>query len=243
MRHTTRWMMAGLIGVGLQLTACGQAPASTITKVEPAKVTKIEGSELSRLELVESAVQRLAIKTVDVQAAPTARKRIVGGEVVGAGSALLVKVPLSTSDIEKVDQQVAATILPLAQTADAPGLPSEIAQPPASAAPAASAPALYYSVKSPSPELTAGQRVRVELTLDSSGANRMAVPYGAVIYDLQGTTWVYTNPEPLTFVRERVAIDYIDGDTAVLAQDLPAGTKIVSVGAAELYGTEFGVGH
>ena len=50
-------------------------------------------------------------------------------------------------------------------------------------------------------------------------------------------------PEPLTFVRHRVVIDKIDRGLAVL-QDGPAvGTKVVTVGAAELYGAESGVGH
>lgn len=34
----------------------------------------------------------------------------------------------------------------------------------------------------------------------------------------------------------------IDGDLAVLSHVPPAGTQIVTVGAAELFGTEFGVG-
>ncbi len=74
-------------------------------------------------------------------------------------------------------------------------------------------------------------------------ATRRVVPASAVLYDAQGDTWVYTNPEPLVFVRERVTVDYIEGDQAVLTDGPPAGTPVVTVGAAELYGTEFGVGH
>jgi hypothetical protein len=60
-----------------------------------------------------------------------------------------------------------------------------------------------------------------------------------VLYDLHGETWVYTNPSPLTFVRNRVSIDNIDGDLAVLSQGPPSGTAVVTVGVPELYGTEF----
>jgi hypothetical protein len=68
---------------------------------------------------------------------------------------------------------------------------------------------------------------------------RKVVPYAAVLYDLHGETWVYTNPSPLTFVRNRVSIDNIDGDLAVLSQGPPSGTAVVTVGVPELYGTEF----
>lgn len=70
---------------------------------------------------------------------------------------------------------------------------------------------------------------------------RLAVPYAAVIYGLHGETWVYTNPQPLTFVREAVTVDYIEGDTAYLLVGPPTGTAVVTVGGAELYGTETGV--
>src|SRR6266581_2617264 len=71
------------------------------------------------------------------------------------------------------------------------------------------------------------------------GALRKVVPYSALIYDLHGDTWVYTNPEPLTFVRAYVSVDYIDGDLAVLSNGPPSGTEVVTIGAPELYGAEF----
>jgi len=71
------------------------------------------------------------------------------------------------------------------------------------------------------------------------GALRKVVPYSALIYDLHGDTWVYTNPSPLTFVRAYVSVDYIDGDLAVLSNGPPSGTEVVTIGAPELYGAEF----
>jgi hypothetical protein len=73
------------------------------------------------------------------------------------------------------------------------------------------------------------------------GTRRLAVPYASVIYGLHGETWVYTNPESLAFVREPITVDYIDGDTAFLLAGPPIGTAVVTVGGAELYGTETGV--
>ena len=74
------------------------------------------------------------------------------------------------------------------------------------------------------------------------GKPRKVVPYAAVFYDLNGKTWVYTNPDPLTFVRANITVDAIDGERAVLSEGPSSGTEVVTVGAPELYGTEFGVG-
>jgi hypothetical protein len=74
------------------------------------------------------------------------------------------------------------------------------------------------------------------------GKQQKVVSYSAVIYDLHGETWVYTNTEPLTYVRDAINVDFIDGDLAVLSKGPPSGTVVVTVGAPELYGTEFGVG-
>lgn len=76
-----------------------------------------------------------------------------------------------------------------------------------------------------------------------AGKQRKVVPYGAVLYDSEGSTWVYVNAEPFSYARERVTVDSIQGETAVLTDGPVAGVAVVTVGAAELYGTETGVGH
>jgi len=83
----------------------------------------------------------------------------------------------------------------------------------------------------------AAERIGVE-TVSASG---MEVPYAAVIYDIEGNTWIYTSPEPLTFMREQIVIDHIEGETAFLAEGLPGEFSVVTVGVAEIYGTETGV--
>jgi aromatic ring-cleaving dioxygenase len=70
------------------------------------------------------------------------------------------------------------------------------------------------------------------------GAKRTVIPYAAIIYDTEGATWVYLNPKPLTFVRHPVTVDDIKGDQAFLSDALPAGSAVVTVGVAELYGAE-----
>jgi hypothetical protein len=67
------------------------------------------------------------------------------------------------------------------------------------------------------------------------------MPYAALIYDADGNTYTYTAPEPLTFVRQEIDIDHLDGDSVVLSAGPPAGTEVVTVGVDEVYGTEFEV--
>ena len=88
--------------------------------------------------------------------------------------------------------------------------------------------------------LTEKAAERLDIQVAEAGEN--LVPYAAVLYDTNGDTFVYTNPEPLTFVRAPIVVDYIEGDTAVLVDGPPPGTSVVIVGAAELVGIEFGVG-
>ena len=69
------------------------------------------------------------------------------------------------------------------------------------------------------------------------------MPYAALIYDAEGNAYAYTAPEPLTYVRQEIGIVRVDGDSVVLSDGPPVGAKVVTVGAAEVYGTEFEVAH
>jgi hypothetical protein len=74
-------------------------------------------------------------------------------------------------------------------------------------------------------------------------AARLVVPYSALIYVADGSAFVYTSPAPRVFLRQPVEVDYIEGDMVVLKSGPAPGTQVASVGATELFGTEFGVGH
>jgi hypothetical protein len=89
----------------------------------------------------------------------------------------------------------------------------------------------------------AAQRIALRTVAVRKVGKSMAVPYSAVLYDSTGKTWVYASPEKLAFVRVPVVVRSIDGQRALLSRGPKAGTRVASVGAAELYGTEFEVGH
>jgi hypothetical protein len=64
------------------------------------------------------------------------------------------------------------------------------------------------------------------------------LPYAALIYDAEGKTYVYTSPKPLTYLREEVEVENIDGNRVHVSKGPAAGTEVVTTGAAEVYGTE-----
>jgi hypothetical protein len=75
-----------------------------------------------------------------------------------------------------------------------------------------------------------------DLTID--GRTHRVIPYAAVLYDTEGNTWTYYSPAPLVFVRHRITVDRIEGELAVLTEGPTSGTRVVTVGAQELYGSE-----
>ena len=81
--------------------------------------------------------------------------------------------------------------------------------------------------------------------LEMDGEMQMVVPYSVIIYGLNGETWAYVrNPgeNSLTFMRQSITVDYIEGGLAFLTDGPAVGTEVVTVGAALLYGADTGVG-
>jgi hypothetical protein len=89
----------------------------------------------------------------------------------------------------------------------------------------------------------AAERVNLQTAPIRQKGQETVIPYDAVIYDADGNTYAYTSPEPLTYMRQEISIDHVDGDSVMLSDGPPAGTEVVTVGAAEVYGTEFEVAH
>jgi hypothetical protein len=54
---------------------------------------------------------------------------------------------------------------------------------------------------------------------------------------------VYVNEQPNIYRRQRVELIETRAGTAFLSRGLRDGDKVVTAGAAELFGTEFGAGH
>ncbi len=88
----------------------------------------------------------------------------------------------------------------------------------------------------------AAQRLGLTTAEVTASGPETTVPYSAILYDKKGATWAYTNPEGLVFVRAEVTVDRVAQGVAYLGAGPDPGTKVVTVGAAELWGVETGVG-
>ncbi|HEY3312514.1 MAG TPA: hypothetical protein VGK00_12815 [Anaerolineales bacterium] len=250
MKHIIRLLLGSLAVASLLLAACTPKAQSAVSE-KPSKIVKIEGSEFSQVVLTQKASERLGIELDKVREEVVSRARTVAGEIIDPlglkkpvtlppGKAL-VKVFVNESDLEEIDRNESAQINPL-DDEDGNGFTAEMVDdvedddkndPEGTA--------LYYFVDNSANKLEVGQRVLVDLTLNGSGLLQKVVPYQSVIYGIKGETWVYTNPEPLTFVRKPIAIDFIDEDMVVLSDGPATGTAVVTVGVAELFGAETGV--
>ena len=86
----------------------------------------------------------------------------------------------------------------------------------------------------------AAKRIDVRTVKASSNGGNTVIPYAAVLYDPDGATWTYTSPKPLVFQRADITVDRIEGERAILAKGPAPGTAIVTLGATELWGVEYG---
>jgi multidrug efflux pump subunit AcrA (membrane-fusion protein) len=115
-------------------------------------------------------------------------------------------------------------------------------QAPPSANTAAGTVDLYYALDNRDRAFRVGQRVAVDLPL-SGQTEGLSVPSAAILRDIYGGEWVYQRTAPNTFVRQRVEVASESGGRALLARGLTADAQVVTDGAAELFGTEFGAAH
>jgi hypothetical protein len=76
------------------------------------------------------------------------------------------------------------------------------------------------------------------VTVAGRASSAIVVPYAAVVYDGDGTSWAYAQVAPGAFVREPIALAAVQGDTAILSKGPADGTKVVTVGAPLLVGVE-----
>lgn len=254
MKRRTLWMVGIVIMISLFLVGCaGSGAEGTAAKEAPAVVEPIEGTDLNRVTLTEHAAQRLGIETAPITEEIVSRDLTVSGmveEAQAAAGLVRVRVPLTAGDLAKVvhgqparivaadgddedddDEELEADVLDADDVGDVEDDDD-----------ASNGTTLYYQVNAANHNLTPGQGVRVKLSAVGSGDRRLVVPYSALIYDLNGDTWIYVSPEPLVFMRHPVTVDYIEGDRAVLSDGPSVGTMVATVGVAELYGADTGIG-
>ncbi|MBC8352300.1 MAG: efflux RND transporter periplasmic adaptor subunit [Planctomycetes bacterium] len=198
-----------------------------------------QAGELASRE-IESPVAGV-LQTLDAAVGET----VVGGEPlfsVITTSRVWIRVPIYAGQWREIDTTQPATIAEFGQASIAKLRQANYVLAPPSANPTAATIDVYYEVENEDELLHPGQRLAVTVPLHIR-AESLVVPFKSILYDIHGNTWVYEETDAHVYARQRVSVDYVDGDSAVLASGPEPGSKIVTDGAVELFGTEFGVGH
>jgi hypothetical protein len=262
MERVNQWIVVVLIVLlTLLISACRQAPTSTPI-ADPASVEEIPGSDLKRVVLTEKAAERLGIQTAMVREKQVTLRQTIVGEVLAEREGVAansnqrwVRAQFNESDFELVARDQPAQILALsgdnqdeedidegeenngwmAEPDETFGLDDDEDNDSLDTA-------IYYSVDGANSNLVPGQRVLVEVALSESGKLQTTIPYAALIYEVDGGTWVYVkDSDSLSFVRESVTVDHVEGDLVYLIEGPSVDTQVVTTGAAELFGAETGV--
>jgi RND family efflux transporter MFP subunit len=153
---------------------------------------------------------------------------------------LWVRVPVYAGDARELNLDQGASILTLDQPPDAAGLPARRIAAPPTATPAASAVDVMFELHAGA-SLQPGERVLARL-IGRTRDTATVVPVSALLHDINGGTWVYEKTGDHVFSRRRIEVTHTAGNLAVLARGPQVGAIVVAVGAAELYGIEFGGG-
>jgi multidrug efflux pump subunit AcrA (membrane-fusion protein) len=156
---------------------------------------------------------------------------------LGRQGNLWVRVAVFAGDLGRIDRSAAAQVCALG-----PRGPAVYGRPvtaPPSANAAAGTADLYYAIPNRGGAFRVGQRVAVDLPAIGE-ASGISVPASSILRDIYGGEWVYVRSAPRTYERRRIEISTSTGGQALLGRGLKRGDQVVTAGAAELFGTEFG---
>jgi predicted small secreted protein len=86
------------------------------------------------------------------------------------------------------------------------------------------------------------QRLGLQTATSAAAGKQTIVPAGALLYESNGQTAVYTQTTPLIYTIRFITVATISGNVVVVGSGLSPGTVVVSQGAIELLGVQNGVG-
>ena len=150
-----------------------------------------------------------------------------------------IRVPVYAGETDSIDTHSPAEVTGLGRNQTWSLTAAPITAPPSANANASTVD-LYFQAANAKRILKPGMKVSVNLTLRGTGEEMIVIPRSATVQDAFGGSWVYVAQEPGVFTRQRIDIRSVDGEFAVLSRGLEPGSRIVTVGAMELYGEEFG---
>lgn len=236
------------------LVRMAQAQIDADAQVEQARV-QLEAAKLAltradqmlqakagAVRVVDDAKVQVSTAELNLKTA-IAKRELLGPPVLHSANQplLWIRVPVYAGDLGRLDPRAEATVNGLA---DAPGTNSFRARPvsaPPSANAAASSVDFFYELANSEGAFRLGQRVAVNVPMREEEES-LIIPWSSVVYDINGGTWVYEKTGELAYARRRVQVRRVSGNEALLASGVKPGARVVTEGAAELFGVEFGVG-
>jgi RND family efflux transporter MFP subunit len=211
----------------------------------------------ARLELLKgnaSASLANSLSTLDIEAPVTGRiqrvfstpSQVVAAAApiaeIAATNALWVRVPVYAGDVDRVEKGKPATVQLVNDFGGAKEtFTANQVQGPQTADPLNTSVDLYYGISNTDNRFRPGERVSVDIPFKGKSTG-LVIPFSAIAYDIHGNSWVYQQTDSLSFERKRVEIERVEDKMAVIKRGLKGGEKIVTIGTAELFGTEFGGG-
>jgi len=232
--------LAALAGLQARADADTQRALADL-KLAEANLRRASGlvdAEAGSIRARDEATQQVAAAKAALAGA-AGQRRALGPAVaaIADGGALWVRAQVPAADLARLDRGASVSVRPVGGTG---GIMARPVRGPATATPGAATVDLYYAPAMRA-DLRVGERVLVDLAEQTgSGAAALDVPASAILTDINGGEWVYVETAPRQFERRRVEVARIVGGRAMLARGLASGVRVVTAGAAELFGTEFG---
>ena len=223
----------------------GLAVASASFKAAEARLRLLDGTGM------ESATEGLSAFVLKSPVDGVIQRIYVApGQAVPASTLLFevssqdpvwVRVPVYVGDLVKIDQKKDAIIQSLGNISNINVYNAKSVNGPPLSDPNSVSSDLFFEISNSEGLFRTGQKVSVLLTQLGSG-NRIVVPWSAIMYDINGGNWVYLRTRQYTYSRRRVEVSSVIDGSAVLTRGINKDEEIVTTGAAELFGTEFGGG-
>jgi len=229
-----------------QIDADGQVEQARV-QLDAARQTLRRAEQMQRDKVgteraVDDARAQVGLAEAGLRTAEARRDLLGPGLLATANPAeVWVRVPVYVGDLARLNRTAAVAVGGLS---DAPGALRRAATPvdaPPSANATASTVDVFYRMPNRDGAFRYGQRVGVIVPLREHESS-LVVPWSAIVLDVQGGAWLYERTSPSVYVRRRVQVERVVDDLAALHGGIEVDASVVVAGAAELFGTEFGVG-
>lgn len=230
----------------LQIDADGQIEQAKLqldaSKAALARAEQMLRDKAGTVRVLDEARTQVGLAQTGLNTAQS-RRELLGPSllVVSNPARAWLRVPIYAGELERIDREADAVITSLSGDNPSTRVRAKQVPTPSSVTASGNTVDLFYEFENLGAALRLGQRVGIRLPLREDEES-LVVRASALVHDLHGGAWIYENSSPHTYLRRRVQVRHILGDSVALTGNLRPGATVVTTGVAELFGTEFGAG-